>query len=181
MSRVKTMCLLATLLALSVSCSAQSPRVMAEKLYDQLNQAFANHDLNQMLSFFDSSFVSTDARGKRVEFTEFRKNWEQAFAKIRHMNPSTTVKDVQLEAGRMVVYSKTEMHYELRTPGKGWVPQIIASSGEETWARRGGEWKLVRGRIFRTVLQVDPKWEEENSKDWDMARRVIECCDNRPH
>ena len=53
MSRVKMMCVLAAMLALSVVSLAQSPKVIAEKLCAQFDQAWANHDLNQLLGFFD--------------------------------------------------------------------------------------------------------------------------------
>jgi hypothetical protein len=174
--------MLAAMLALSVSCSAQAPRVIAQKLCDQYDQANASHDLNRVLGFYDSNFVSTDQRGKRVTFAEFRKQLEQGFAVLRRMNPSTVVQDVQLEAGRMVVYYKSEMRYELHSQRSGWVPQIYKETGETTWERKGDQWKIVQSTTFRADAQVDPSWLEEQKKDWESAQRVVECCDsNRRH
>lgn len=65
--------------------SGEVPSVTAEKLYLQLDQAFANHDANQILSFVDSgSYVSIDAKGKRQSYPEYRRTLEQNFARIRN-------------------------------------------------------------------------------------------------
>ena len=73
MSRAMMIRMLVTTLALSAACSAQAPRVTAQILCDQWDQSYANHDLNRALAFVDSSLVSTDERGRRVTFAEFRK------------------------------------------------------------------------------------------------------------
>src|SRR5215475_3440775 len=104
MSRAKMICMLATVLALSVGSYAQAPNVIAQKLCARLDQANANHDLNQVLGFFDSGYVLTNERGKREAFADVSKRWEREFHQLRHMNPTTTVEDVHLDAGRMVVY-----------------------------------------------------------------------------
>jgi hypothetical protein len=78
----------------------------------------------------------------------------------RNINPTTAVKDVQLDAGRMVVNWKFEAHYEYYHPRNGWVPQIYKSTGESTWERKGGQWKLVAETTFRGDAQVDPVWLE---------------------
>jgi ketosteroid isomerase-like protein len=175
-------CMLATMLALSVGCSAQAPRVIAQKLYDQWDQAYANRDLNHLLGFYDSGYVSTDVRGKRLAFAEFRKELEHEFAVYKRMNPRTTVEDVQLKAGRMVVCYKNEMRFEFHDRRLGWVPEVYKATGETTWERKGDQWKMIRSTTLRADAQVDPRWLEENKKDWETTQRVIECCDsNRRH
>jgi hypothetical protein len=58
MSRAITRCALATVLTLSFSaCSAQTPLVIAQKLCDRMNQSMANHDLNQLLALYDSTYI----------------------------------------------------------------------------------------------------------------------------
>jgi hypothetical protein len=180
MSLAKMICILATMLALSVGCFAQAPRVIAQKLYDQLGQANANQNLNQVLGFYDSSYVSTDVQGKRAGFAELRKEKEQGFAVFRHMNPSTIVEAAQLGAGRMVVYYKTETHYEFNDQRycRCWAPQIYTATGEDTWERKGGEWKLVQSKVFRADTQVDARWAEEQkaiiNNHYEAAKRVAE-------
>ena len=184
-AKVKMMCLLATLLAFSVVCSAQAPKVIAQELCDRLNQANADRDLNRVFGFYDSSFVSTDEQGKSESFAEMRKRWEQEFPLFRNMSQSTTVQDVQLEAGRMVVNYKMEMSYELRSQRDGWIPYTYKETGEATWEKKAGQWKMVGATTFRAETQRDPmsvESVEEDIKDFEAAQRVAECCDSRhPH
>jgi hypothetical protein len=174
-------CVLATTLAVSVnSCYAQAPRVIAQKLYDQLDQALANHDLNRELGFYDSSYVETDVQGKHMAFAEWRRQEEQYFPLFRNINPSTTVEDVQLEAGRMVVYVKSEWHFEYHDQRYGWVPKIFNGTAEDTWERKGGQWKLVQTHNLRAKMQVDPKWLELQKQSLDDARAIINCSGGCP-
>jgi hypothetical protein len=168
------MCLLATMLALGVGCFAQAPRTIAQQLCDQFDQSLANHDLNQILGFYDPSYVLTDERGNRATFAGVRKELEQDLPKLRRMNQKTTVEDARLEADRMVVNYKSEMHYELRDQRNGWVPQISNSTGEQIWEKKGGHWKLVRSTTFRMDVQVDPKWVEAQKASIDAWRKVVE-------
>jgi ketosteroid isomerase-like protein len=169
--KVRTICMLATVLALSVGCSAQASQATAQKLCDRLNQSWANHDLNQVMGFYDSSFVSTDEQGKSQAFREFRKEWEQSFQLIRKLNPSTTVQDVRLEAGLMIVSYKLEWHYELYNQSHDvWVPMILQSNGQKTWEKKGKEWRIVRDRTFTEDSEVDPRFLEQLNRDaWQRA------------
>jgi len=184
MSRTMMICMFATTIAVSVACPAQTPRVIAQKLYDQLDQSYANHDLNRVLGFYDSSFVDTDAQGKRVAFAVWQRQEEQIFPLFRNINPNTTVESVQLEAGRMVVYVKSEWHFEFHDQRDGWVPKIFNGTAEDTWERKGGQWKLVRGHTLRAKTQVDPKWEAEKNamrqRAIDDARDIIRCSGGCP-
>jgi len=169
MSRSILRCALATVLTLSVSaCSGQAPNVTAQnaqapnataqKLYDQVDQSTDSHDLKQMLGFYDSTYVYIDERGKRVAFAELRRGLEQWLSRARNINSSTRVQDVKLQADRMVVYFKGELHQELHDQNLGWVPQTVKVSGEDTWERKGGQWKLVLSKASRVDTVVDPEW-----------------------
>jgi ketosteroid isomerase-like protein len=180
MSRATIIGILATMLALSVSCFAQAPKVIAQKLYDQLDQANANQDLNRVLGFYDSSYVGTDAQGKRRQaFAEFRRQLEQNLPLFRRMNPSTTAEDVQLEAGRMVVNYKSEWHFEFLLKPNCWVPEISNGSGSDTWEKKGGQWKLVRETVFRADTQIDPNWAAIAAAR--SASRLAACSSDRVH
>lgn len=180
MSRVKMMCMLATMLALGIGCLAQAPRTIAQKLYDQLDQANANQDLDRLLGFYDSSYVGTDAQGKRRQaFAEFRRQLEQNRPLFRRINPSTTVQDVQFEAGRMVVNYKSEWHFEFLLKPNCWVPEISNGSGSDTWDRKGGQWKLVRETVFRGNTQIDPNWAAIAAAR--SASRLAACSSDRVH
>lgn len=94
----------AVTMALSMVCSAQAPNIIAEKLYDQYDQAFANHDLKQLLSMYDSGFTLIDLKGQHTGFAEFSKKQTQSFSdpQLRNFTSKTTVKDAQLKDGRLV-------------------------------------------------------------------------------
>ena len=80
------------------------------------------------------------------------------------MKLKTTVENVQLEAGRMVVYTELEEKFEYHEDTLGWwMPWTYKGSGELTWERKGGQWKLVRA-VYGADAQVDPKWEEARHK-----------------
>jgi len=191
MSRAIIRCALATVLTLSVSaCSWQAPNVTAQnvtaqnvtaqnvtaqKLYDQMDQSVARHDLNQMLSFYDSTYVFINERGKRVGFAESRKQLEQWFPRARNINSSTRIENVKLEAGRMVVYVKGEMHYELHDQNLGWVPQIVKVSGEDTWESKGGQWKLVLAKLLRIDMIADPEWMA-SQKGQKSIQNLVDTC-----
>ena len=76
------------------------------------------------------------------------------------MNQSSTVEDVHLDAGRMVVFVKNERHYELYNQRDGWRPIVAKITEEMTWERKGTEWRLVRETAYRAVAQVDPEWQK---------------------
>jgi ketosteroid isomerase-like protein len=172
MSRLKMMCLLATMLALSAGCFAQSPRMIAQKLADQYDQAYANQDLNRVLGFYDSSYVLTDSQGKRWAFAEWRKDLEQPLAVYRHIHMNTTAEDVQLEGGRMVVYAKSESHFEFHDKSGGWVPMISKGTVETTWERKSDQWKMVRTTSIHYDVQVDPEYVKFQN---DMIRCIGGC------
>jgi len=178
-ARVKMICMLTTLFALSVGCSAQPPRMIAEKLCARLDQAYANHDMNQVLRLIDSSFVLTTERGKREAFADVRKQLEQDSPRFRNMNRSTTVQDVRLDAGRMVVHYKVESHFEFNTQTYGWAPEIYKETGEGTWEKKGGEWKLVRVTVFHADTQFDPQWVELKEQEIKDFREIVRCADHR--
>ena len=167
MSRALMIFAHATMIALSLACSAQSPNnihsapnIEAQKLYDRYDQSWGNHDLNQVLSFHDPSFTAVDAKGKRVGFADYRKQVTDTFGnpKLRNFNKKTTIKDVQLQAGRMVTYNQVELRLQYQDQNAGWEPIIITSSLEETWQRKGSEWKLVASHVFRVNTTLDPQW-----------------------
>jgi len=91
MSRITIISMLAAMLAVSLGCSTQPPRVIAQKLYAQRDQAYANQDVSQVLGFVDSSFVGTDDLGKRMTFEELRSKLEQWFAEVRRMKLENNV------------------------------------------------------------------------------------------
>jgi hypothetical protein len=161
MFRTTTIYTLATMLALSVGCFAQPPKIIAQKLADQLDQAGADRDVNRSFSFYDPSFVSSDQKGNRWTVAELRKQVEQNSAQYRYWKPRTTVEDAQLEAGRMVVYYKTEVHYQFHHQRAGWMGMIYNESGETTWEKKGGQWKMVRNTVFRSDAQGDPVWLQQ--------------------
>jgi hypothetical protein len=181
MSRAIVICLLTASLAVSVDCSAQAPKVIANKLYAQWDQATASNDLSRMLGFVDSSYIDTDQRGNRAAYAEWRKKLEQALPLLRRVSAKTTVEDVQLEGNRMVVYTKSEMHFEFHEQSYGWVPEIYEGSGEDTWERKSGQWKLVRGTTFRAVRQADPNWAAREKRSLDDARDIINCSGGCPY
>lgn len=170
---------LAAMLMLSLACRAQSPTVIAEELYDQWDQSYANHDLDQVLSFLDpSSYTLIDAKGKRLSFVQYRQSMLDLFtlSKFRSLNTSTEVRDVQEQAGRLVVYYKNEFHYEYHDQRQGWVPMIDTSTGLETWERKGSRWKVVMTRTLRDDLKVDPEWQAARLKELDAERSMLMPC-----
>lgn len=146
-------------MALSLVCSAQTPTVVAEKLYDQIDQTWANHDVKQLLAFLDSSFTEVDEKGNHSGFAEYSKNATDLFAnaKVKNFNSRTTIKDVQLQAGRMVVYYNSELHFQLQS-SSGWEPVIAINSAEDTWQKTGDKWKLVSNHVLRSSTGVDRDW-----------------------
>jgi hypothetical protein len=138
-----------------------------------LNQSIANNDLSGQLGFYDSSFIKTDQRGHRTGFAEFRKQLEQALHNFRRVHPSTTVEDVRLEGDRMVVTYKDEWNFEFREQRYGWVPEIYKGSGQDTWERKGGQWKIVASTTFRAERHYDPVWVQTQL---DAYRKSGEIC-----
>jgi len=119
-----------------------------------------NHDVNQVLSFFDPSFTEIDEKGKHIGFADYRKQETDVFssAQFKNFNRKTTVKDVQLEAGRMVVYYEAQTHFQWQHPKYGWELWINTLSAEATWQRRGDQWKLVISHVLRANTGMDPQW-----------------------
>jgi len=61
----------------------------------------------------------------------------------------------------MVVYAKSESHFEFHDKSSGWVPMISKSSGESTWERKGDQWKIVRTTYLHYDVQVDPEYVKQ--------------------
>lgn len=139
---------------------AQSPKIAAEKLLDQYDQAWANHDVNQLLDFYDSSFVYVDVKGERTDYATFRKKATEIFnsKQLRNFKRKTTIKDLQTQAGKMVIYYEEDSRYESVEKNLGWAPLIVSGSGEATWQRTANRWKLVYVKELRQDRQIDPKW-----------------------
>jgi hypothetical protein len=110
-----------------------------------------------------------------VAFAEFRKQLEHWFPRARNIDQSTTVQDVKFEAGRMVVDVKSEMHDEY-DQGAGWVPQIVKVSTEDTWESKGGQWKLVLSKVFRSDIGVDPEWIA-SPKGKKTIQHLVDICE----
>jgi len=172
MSRAAMISLAATVCILTSACSArsdqvsctrdaptdQAPNVIAEKLYDQVDQSWINRDANQLLSLSDpASFVSIDEHGNRHTFAETRTGLEELFGKLRNVHADSAIKDAQMHGGRLVVYVKTETHFEYQGQN-GWAAEIQTWSGEGSWEQKGGQWKLVEGKTLKSEVILDPDW-----------------------
>jgi hypothetical protein len=66
---------------------------------------------------------------KRETFAESRKQLEQWLSRTRNIKSSTRVQNIKLQADRMVVYIRGELHDELHDERLGWVPQNVKTSG----------------------------------------------------
>lgn len=146
-------------MALSLICSAQTPSVVAGKLYDQIDQTWANHDAKQLLALLDPSFTVVDEKGNHKGFAEYSKMANDLFAneKFKNFSSKTTIKDVNMQAGHMVVYYSQDLHYQLQSTS-GWEPVLTSSSQEDTWQKTGGSWKLVSNHVIRLSTAVDRDW-----------------------
>jgi len=164
-------------LALSMACSAQSPTIIAQKLYDQVDQSWANHDLNKVLSFLDPSYTTIDATGKRISYAEFRKQTTDNFhdPALRIISMKTTVKDVQQpQPGRIVVYFDAETHIQHLRQQVGWEPYTITGSAESTWQKMGDQWKLVANHVLRTNTTLDPQYAASRQQQLQDRLRAIQ-------
>lgn len=160
MSRATQIAAFAALVTLSFACRAQSPAMIAEQLYDQRDQSYDDHNLYRALSFLDpASYVYLGAKGRRLSFAVTRDWMLKVFtlSQYRNFNQRTRVRAVQMRAGRMVVYFDKTLHCDAYVPRAGWVPVTQTTNGQETWARRGGQWKLVLTHTFRDNIVVDPR------------------------
>ena len=185
MSRTVTISALAAM-ALSLGCSTaqvsdelhgQSPTIVAQKLYDQYDQSWVNHDLNKMLSFIDPSYSATDESGKHMGFAEYRKQQTGLFhdATLRFVGRKTTIKDVQQpQPGRIVVYYESEVHIQHQRPQVGWEPYIMTGSVEATWQKSGDQWKLVTNHILRTSTTLDPQYAASRQQDLQNRLRAVQ-------
>jgi hypothetical protein len=179
MSRAVVMSALVMMLALNTLCLAQPSRIIAEKLYDQVNQSYANHNLDQVLSFVDpASYININAQGNRITFSAFRQDVQQFLSSTRNIQTDTEVKDVDAQAGRMVVYFREETRYEKYFEKTGWVPVIDNDSAEETWAQIGGHWKLVLTHVLRYQSKIDPQWlahRYQQTEDQIASMHAFQC------
>jgi hypothetical protein len=147
--------------------------VTLEKIYDQQDQALANMDAEKFLSFFDpDGYAFIDEKGKRQSYAEYRDGLQKAMPSRRNIDPSTKVKDVQSQDGKLVAYIEQASHFEVKDEKQGWVPFNETSTAEETWVNRNGEWKLALTKTLRSRLTVDEKWlktQQEISDGWYNA------------
>ena len=161
--------------------TVENSRTTLEKLYDRMDQALANQDVDKYLSFFQSdSYVLVDSKGKRIPFEEYSAASRKNEAKKRNENPTTRIKDVQVANGRMVAYVEDDDQLEIDVEKDGWIPFNIAQTSEDTWEAKDGEWRLVLTKVLRVQQTIDPKWLAAQQKikqmQLDAARAVIYPC-----
>jgi ketosteroid isomerase-like protein len=161
--------------------TVENSRTTLEKLYDQMNQALANRDIDRYLSFLQSdSYVFVDPKGKRIPFAEYGASARKNVAKKRNENATTKIKDVQVANGRMVAYVEDDDQLEIDVEKDGWIPFNIMQTSEDTWEARDGEWKLVLTKALRAQQTIDAKWlaTQQKIKDmwYDAARAAIYSC-----
>jgi ketosteroid isomerase-like protein len=156
-------------------------RITLEKLYDQMNQALANQDVDKYLSFMNSEgYAFVDTKGNRVPFAEYSASARKTLARKRNENMMTKIKDVQVESGKMVAYIEEEGQLEINDEKNGWMPIDVSQTSEETWEMRNGEWKLVLSKTLRVRQSINAKWlaAQQKIKDlwYDAARSAIYSC-----
>ena len=80
----------------------------------------------------------------------------------------------------MVVYYKSEEHYEVCNSRDGrWQPRIFGATGETTWERKGDQWKMVRGKTLRAETRLDPSWVQDEIDDFKSAQDIAVCATNK--
>jgi ketosteroid isomerase-like protein len=177
MSRAAMICLFSAILLMTCACSAradQPPNVIAAKLYDQVDQAWINRDANQLLTLYDpDSFVSIDEHGTRRTFAQVRGDFQEFFGHLRNVHANSVVKDAQLQAGRLVVYIKSETHFEFHAKDGKSAAEIRNLSAEETWAQKGGQWKLVQAKTLKSEMILDPEWVAAQRKMIEDLRPCV--------
>jgi ketosteroid isomerase-like protein len=161
--------------------TVENSRTTLEKLYDQMNQALANQDIDKYLSFLQSdSYVFVDSKGKQIPFAEYSASARKNEAKKRNENATTSIKDVQVVNGRMVAYVEDDDQLEIDVEKDGWIPFIITQTSEDTWEAKNGEWTLVLTKTLRRQQAIDPQWLAAQQKikqmQLDGARALIYPC-----
>ena len=155
--------------------------VVLEKLYDQQDQAFANLDVEKLLSFVDSdSYTFVDEKGKRLSFSEYRDALRKVLASRRNINQTTKVKDAQVHDGKMVAYIEEVGQFEIKDEENRWAPVNETMTSEEIWENKRGEWKIVLTKTLRLRQAIDENWlaarnrvKQEISDGWYNARRSM--------
>jgi hypothetical protein len=162
--------------------TVENSRTTLEKLYDQMNQALANQEIDKYLSFFQSDSYVVDSKGKQIPFSEYNASARKDEAKKRNENATTRIKDVQVVNGRMVAYVEDDDQLEADVEKDGWIPFIITQTSEDTWEAKDGEWKLVLSKTLRLQQAIDPKWLAAQQKikqmQLDAARALIYPCNS---
>lgn len=163
-------------LALSMACTAQSPTIVAQKVLDQYDQSWANHNVNQTLSFLDPSFTDIDANGKQVSFADFRKTLMEIFNNpdLRNFTRRSKIKDAQLQGNRVVVYFDTETRYQHQRAQVGWEPYISTASSEVTLQKSGDQWRIVTVHVLRQSTTLDPQYAASRQQQLQNNLRAIQ-------
>lgn len=164
MFRARIFLLFAAMLTFCSLSFAQQPEIIAQKLYDQLDQAWNDRDVNRLFGFFDQATVWTDTHGTRTTFAQQGRGFRQTFANMQNVHVRTIVKDARVQGGRLVVYSNGERRYQFHDPKSGWLPIIGTFSAEDTWELKGGQWKLASIKELRNDAVVDPQWAAQHNQ-----------------
>jgi hypothetical protein len=163
--------------AAGAASSQSSNSVVVEKLYDQIDQALANSNIDGYLSFFDPDrYVFVDEKGKSMSFVEYVEMTRKNLGNARNIDETTKIKDVQSDNGRMVAYIEQVVRFEFNDPQGKWVPMNATSTSEDTWEKKGAEWKLVSSKTLRLRSAMDAQWLADQKKIIDRWNSAIYLC-----
>jgi hypothetical protein len=163
--------------AAGAASSQSSNSVVVEKLYDQIDQALANTNIDGYLSFFDPDrYVFVDEKGKSMSFVEYVEMTRKNLGNARNIDETTKIKDVQTDNGRMVAYIEQVVRFEFNDPQGKWIPMNATSTSEDTWEKKGVEWKLVSSKTLRLRSAVDAQWLADQKKIIDRWNSAIYLC-----
>lgn len=156
--------------------NSEPVNIVAEKLYDQIDQSYSNHDVKKLLDFYDPSFTLIDEKDKHIDFAEYRKQVTIDFEneQLKNFYKKTSIKDARLQEGRLVVYFDSTTRFEFRDPRYGWENWINLASTETTWKKTGDQWKMVNSHTLKASSGIDPQWFAQHRQDLQNQIRGIQ-------
>jgi hypothetical protein len=99
----------------------------------------------------------------------------------RNIDQTTKIKDVQTENGQIVAFIEHVERFDFNDPKLKWIPMNATSTSEETWEKKGAEWKLVLTKTLRLRVAVDEQWLAERKKIIDRSNSSIYLCNLSPN
>jgi ketosteroid isomerase-like protein len=158
LATLTSLVLVVTPLAAAPDNSADAKKAIVAA-YQKMDAAIAKKDAKTVLAYHMTDYYSTDAKGKKTTYAQLEQMAPMLFSMMRSAKQKTTVAKVTSKGDQAV--ARVSIHAEIVLPdpqdAQKTAKLVADETSDETWVKKGGEWKLSRSKRIKSRQTVNGK------------------------